>query len=294
MSSHLAATACRLAQGTQGTETGKTMTFNRPAALAAAFLALAPGPARAETVVVCTAIADADTGETIRLDGDCGTRAPPASTFKIPISLMAFDAGFMKDERTPALPFREGYADWVAAWRTTTDPARWMTESVVWYSRKATEALGEERFARYVDLFDYGNRDVSGDPGRNNGLTNAWLSSSLQITPVEQLAFLRKVARRELPVSAHAHEMTRRLVDIGPQPGGWHVYGKTGAAPSRNPDGSTISGKPWGWFVGWATRGERTVVFARLTRDTTRPAVSPGRAARAAVLRELFAAPDSF
>ena len=264
------------------------------ASLAAAVSLVAGCGARAETVIVCTAIADADTGAVIRMDGDCDTAAPPASTFKIPISLMGFDAGFMKDERTPSLPFREGYADWVASWRATTDPQRWMTESVVWYSRKATEALGAERFAGYVTRFNYGNRDVSGDPGRNNGLTNAWLSSSLRITPREQLAFLGRLVRRDLPVSAHALPMTERLVDLGPQPGGWHVYGKTGAAPSQDSDGTRISGKPWGWFVGWATKGERRIVFARLTRDTTRPATSPGRAARAAVLRELFTRPDSF
>jgi beta-lactamase class D len=142
-----------------------------------------------------------------------------------------------------------------------------------------------------VRAFHYGNADVSGDPGKNNGLTNAWLGSSLEISPLEQLEFLRKVVGNELPVSAHAHEMTRTLIEIGPQPGGWHVYGKTGAGPSRNSDGTRVVGQPWGWFVGWAVKGDRTIVFARLTRDTERPAVSPGRAAREAVLRDLFSTP---
>lgn len=263
-------------------------------ALAALVAAFFTSDAGAETIVVCTVVADAESGAVILQEGDCGLRAPPASTFKIPISLMAFDAGFMTDTHTPRLPFREGYADWVPSWRSATDPEKWMKESVVWYSRKATEALGTERFSRYVAAFDYGNRDVSGDPGKNNGLANAWLSSSLAISPLEQLAFLRKLVRGELPVSPSAHEMTRTLVDIGPQPGGWHVYGKTGAAPSKRPDGTRISGQPWGWFVGWATQGERAIVFARLTRDTVRPAESPGRAARAAVLRDLFSAPGKF
>jgi beta-lactamase class D len=166
-----------------------------------------------------------------------------------------------------------------------------MKESVVWYSRQITAALGAERFDDYVREFHYGNEDVSGDPGKNNGLTNAWLGSSLEISPLEQLEFLRKVVGQELPVSPRAFEMTRALVDVGMQPGGWHVYGKTGAGPSRNPDGTRVMGQPWGWFVGWAVKGDRTIVFARLTRDTERPAVSPGRAAREAVLRDLFSGP---
>ena len=264
------------------------------AVFALALAAFALPEAQAETIVVCTAVADAETGRMLVEDGDCDMRAPPASTFKIPIGLMAFDAGFMKDAHAPALPFKDGYADWVAAWRETTDPARWMTESVVWYSQLATQALGADRFSRYVDAFDYGNLDVSGDRGKNNGLTRSWLSSSLQISPREQLEFLRKLVRGELPVSGHALAMTQVLVDTGVQPSGWNVYGKTGAAPSKNPDGSIIEGQPWGWFVGWAQKDGRTVTFARLTRDTVRPAVSPGRAARAALLDELFARPGAF
>ncbi len=246
--------------------------------------------AHSQTVTICTAVADADSGKLLKQEGACDTRAPSASTFKLAISLMGFDDGFLKDAHAPALPFRKGYADWRPAWKTTVDPARWIAESVVWYSRKVTEALGKERFERYVREFHYGNEDVSGDPAKDNGLTNSWLSSSLEISPAEQLAFLRKIVRRELPVSARAYDMTRAIFDIGPQPNGWHVYGKTGAAPSKNPDGTIIKRQPWGWFVGWATKGDRTVVFARLTRGTGDPPVSPGLAARKAVLHDLFSA----
>lgn len=246
--------------------------------------------AYAETMTICTAVADAATGEMSKQEGTCVTRATPASTFKIAISLMGFDAGFLSDAHTPALRFEEGYVDWNPAWRSTTDPAKWVKDSVVWYSQQITKALGKERFSRYVREFQFGNEDVSGDPGKDNGLTNAWLSSSLEISPREQLAFLRKIVRRELPVSSHAFEMTTTLVDIGVLPSGWHVYGKTGTGASKNPDRTVGMAQPWGWFVGWATKGDRTVVFARLTKDTERPSVPPGLAAREAVLRDLFSA----
>jgi beta-lactamase class D len=243
-------------------------------------------------MTLCTAVADAATGQMLKQEGVCDTRATAASTFKIAISLMGFDAEVLQDAHTPALSFVEGYPDWNPVWRSTTDPAKWMQDSVVWYSQQVTTALGEERFRRYVRAFQYGNEDVSGDPGKDNGLTHAWLSSSLEISPLEQLAFLRKIVRRELPVSAHAYAMTRTLTDIGLQPSGWHVYGKTGAGASRHPDGTLVLGQPWGWFVGWATKGDRTVVFARLTKATERPSVPPGLAARDAVLRDLFSSPS--
>ena len=244
----------------------------------------------AETITVCTAVASAATGEILKQEGTCDTRATPASTFKIAISLMGFDAGFLKDAHRPALPFEEGYADWNPAWRSTTDPTKWMKDSVVWYSQQVTKALGKDRFGDYVRAFKFGNEDVSGDPDKDNGLTNAWLSSSLEISPLEQLAFLRKIVGRSLPVSSHAFEMTSRLIDFGILQSGWHIFGKTGTSASKNPDGTLAVGRPWGWFVGWATKSGRTLVFARLTKDTERPAVSPGLAARDAVLHDLFSA----
>jgi beta-lactamase class D len=88
---------------------------------------------------------------------------------------MGYDAGFLVDEHTPALPFRDGYLDWNPSWRATTDPAGWMTNSVVWYSQQVTRHLGEARFQRYVSEFRYGNEDVSGNPGKQDGLTLAWI-----------------------------------------------------------------------------------------------------------------------
>lgn len=256
--------------------------------LAAALFAAAP--AHAETKTICTIVVEAASGVVLRRDGDCARRVPPASTFKIPIALMGYDSGFLKDAATPRLPYRDGDPAWNPAWKSPTDPAKWMKESVVWYSQRVTNALGKDRFAAYVRAFGYGNQDSSGDPGKDNGLDRAWLTSSLAISPDEQIAFLRKLLARELPISAQAIDMTAALLDQGPRGDGWRVYGKTGSAPPRNADGTLDPTRPWGWFVGWAVKGERRVAFARLTQDTTRPPGPPGPAARDALLRDLFGA----
>ncbi|WP_410016997.1 penicillin-binding transpeptidase domain-containing protein [Pseudomonas sp. 7P_10.2_Bac1] len=56
------------------------------------------------------------------------------------------------------------------------------------------------RALRYI-AFGFGNADLSGDPGGSNGLDRSWISSSLKISPLEQLHFQEKIARRELHVS---------------------------------------------------------------------------------------------
>ena len=111
----------------------------------------------------------------------------------------------------------------------------------------------------YVDAFDYGNRDLSGDPGKNNGLTRAWLGSSLKISPEQQVAFLLKAYRGELPVSAAAHENLFATAPWFDGADGWRVQAKTGTAlpPEMN-------GRQLGWFVGWLHKADHSFVFARL------------------------------
>lgn len=237
--------------------------------------------------VVCTLIADAAQETLLKQSGTCDRRVTPASTFKIAISLMGYDSGFLIDEHAPALPFREGYPDWNPAWRTVTDPTSWIKNSVVWYSQQVTQSLGEDRFQRYVAAFGYGNADVSGDPGKHNGLTAAWLSSSLKISPVEQIAFLEKVLNQRLSVSAHAYDMTSRITAVGEVSGGWEVHGKTGTGFPVQPGGGYDLEHAFGWFVGWASRGDRTLVFAHLIEDEKKEADNAGLRARDAFMREL-------
>lgn len=240
-----------------------------------------------EARTLCTVIAEAKTGAVLEEEGDCRDRVTPASTFKIALAVMGYDAGFLSDTKTPALPFKQGYADWGGApWQQTTDPTRWMKYSVVWYSQRITEALGASTIEDYAQRFGYGNADFSGDPGKNNALERAWISSSLKISPVEQVAFLRHLVNRSLPASAGAMDMAVAVLETAQTPGGWTVTGKTGSAFPRLKDGSFDRASGWGWFVGWGQKDGTTLVFARLNQDEQRHSVSGGVRARDELLGE--------
>jgi beta-lactamase class D len=219
------------------------------AALGASLLSIAA----AQAGDICTVVADAATGRALVQRGDCATRVTPASTFKIAISLMGYDAGFLKDEHHPELPFRPGYVDWRENWKHPADPARWMRDSVVWYSQQVTTALRMPRLQAYTRQFGYGNADVSGD-AEHDGLTLSWIGSSLKISPLEQVSFLRKLLARQLGIKPQAYDMTARLLAYQRIGGGWDVSGKTGSASG------------YGWYVGWAAKDGRTLVFAHLLR----------------------------
>jgi len=256
--------------------------------LAAVFLwsalALSGGQARADA---CTLLAEAETGRVIKREGPCDERVSPASTFKVPLSLMGYDAGILTAEDAPGWPYRPEYKAWNDAWKKTTTPRPWLRDSVVWYSQALTRAMGAERFTRYVDAFGYGNGDLSGDPGKANGLTHAWLSSSLRISPVEQVAFLRKFLKGELPVSSHARDTTLAIMPAFPVADGWTARGKTGSGFQPGRDGRPDRSRQFGWFVGWASKGERMVVFARLVRDERKQNSVASFRARDSLLAEL-------
>lgn len=242
-------------------------------------------PAHATTL--CTLIADSRTGAIlIEAGAGCDTPTTPASTFKVPLAVMAFDAGFLTTAQTPALPFVEGYPDWGGdAWRQTTDPLRWMDHSVVWYSQAIARALGAARLTDYARAFDYGNADFTGDPGADNGLERSWISSSLQITPRQQLAFMTRLVNGQMPVSPQAMQTTLSILQQR-QSEGWQFRGKTGAAYPRQADGSFDRARGWGWYIGSASRGEETLVFVRLIQDEKRHANSAGLRARDNLLAE--------
>ncbi|TPL95251.1 class D beta-lactamase [Mesorhizobium sp. B2-3-12] len=243
-------------------------------------------PMRAQSApladVHCTLIVDALSGKTLYQDGTCDQRFTPASTFKVPLALIGYDTGILTDEHTPAWDYKPEFKA-VKRDQKTVDPTIWERDSIIWYSREITRRLGAEKFAGYVSKFNYGNSDVSGNAGKDDGLTHSWVNSSLEITPIEQVAFLRRLLAGTMPVSAKAHEMTRAILPSF-KAGDWAVQGKTGSTRLGEAGKDKRS---LGWFVGWARTDSRQIVFARLVVDTKRSDLPKGLATRATFLKDL-------
>lgn len=239
-----------------------------------AFLVVSTIPGQATPV--CTLLMDARTAALLLEEGDCTTRVTPASTFKVPLAVMAYDAGVLKDAHEPVMAFRPGDPDWGGAnWTRDTDPTGWMRFSVLWYSQRITHSMGADALTQYARGFGYGNADFSGDPDFSNGLERAWIASSLQVSPREQASFLRALVLDDLPVRARAMESARQIVESN-QVGKWVIHGKTGAAYPRRADRSFDYARSWGWYIGWAKSENRTLIFVSLTQATERSSTSPG------------------
>lgn len=202
----------------------------------------------------------------------CATRVAPQSTFKVPLSLMAFDSGILKNERS-GLTW-DGRRSARPEWNRDQTAASWMKLSVVWFSQRLTPKLGLPRIKSYLAKFRYGNQDFSG------GITKAWLQSSLLISPDEQLRFWQRFWREQLPVSKHAFAMTKKITYLGASPRGWALNGKTGSGAVVSDKGKLLRG--YGWFVGHIARGGHGYVFVTYYSDRGPPQDSrpPGWIAR--------------
>lgn len=232
-------------------------------------LALAlSGPAWAQTEAApepaCTLVVDVDTGKPIHVSGDCDRRHSPASTFKVPLAVMGFDAGILVDSMNPLWELPEAVPGQLVGVRLGT-PTSWQQHSLVWYSRELTRTLGRARLEQYVLKFAYGNKDASAGIIGRPGTDSAWIGGSLAISAREQTTFLRKLVREELPVSARAQQAAKAIIPRFRTGAGWAVSGKTGSTWTYSRAWVADKNEPIGWFVGWATLGDRDLVFARVS-----------------------------
>ena len=255
----------------------------------------------------CFIFYDLNKGETVQSFGasQCKKQISPCSTFKIPLSLIGYDSGILKDQDNPkweaspetiaklnasvqADPTFKAIAERHAQDQT---PKTWMARSVVWYSQILTQKLGMPKFKNYVAKLAYGNQDLSGNPGKNDGLTQSWLSSSLKISAEEQQVFLKKLITHKLQITKSAIKNTEDILFIEELANGWKLYGKTGSGAVNNADSSANGDLNIGWFVGWLEKSGQTYIFVINIQDTQKSTEYGGpRAKRMA--KEIFATLD--
>lgn len=199
---------------------------------------------------ICVLVYDLKKNEYVEIENQkrCEMRVPACSTFKIPLAVMAFDANVLKDVLNPTFEWDQKMTP-IEPWNKDQNPTSWMRDSVVWVSQTITPKIGAVKIQEYLNAFDYGNKDISA------GIKYAWLTpspfivepmqNSLKVSAYEQVEFLKKLIRSELPVSKSAQEKTLKLMTQDVSPRGGTISGKTGS-------GFTDSKYEYrlGWFVG--------------------------------------------
>lgn len=166
----------------------------------------------------------------------------PASTFKVMLSLIALETGALRG------------ADEIVKWDGKPYPHRpeWQkdmalreamqTSSENYFGTLATH-IGHERLAEWVKRVGYGNGRVGTNPPR------VWHDGVLTITAQQQLAFIDRLRRGDLPFSAKTIAAVKAAM-LHSETGGRRIYGKTGTHSDDDGTGNA-------WWIGWVEGGKK-------------------------------------
>ena len=153
----------------------------------------------------------------------------PASTFKIPHSLIALNEGIVKKDSVIVWDkkIRE-YESWNKDQILLTA----FKSSCVWCYQEFASKIGVEKYKKYLKELNYGNKKIGDD------VTRFWLDESLEITTFEQIKFLKRFYTNNLPFKIEDINLLKEIM-IDEKNENYTIRAKTGW------DGR------YGWYVGY-------------------------------------------
>ena len=173
-----------------------------------------------------------------------GQRFSPASTFKIPNTLIALDASIADVDATE---FEwDGEDRGVAAWNRNQDLESAFRVSCVWCYRELARRVGRQRYEAVLADIGYGNARIG------EQADYFWLDDSLAISAREQVDFLRRMVNRSLPFDDAALDAVESFM-LESRTDDYALYGKTGWA---------MTSPPVAWYVGFVRTRGGTWLFA--------------------------------
>ena len=187
---------------------------------------------------------DVKTGKTFVYNQErANTRQTPESTFKVPNALIGLQVKAVRDEYD--VKRWDGVEHEFDTWNRDHTLGSALRESVIWYYQAMARDIGEQHMNDWVQKISYGNEDISG------GIDQFWLNNSLKISPLEQVNFMEKLYKEELPFDKHVINTVKRMM-IQEEGDHYTLYGKTG---------TRLSDLGLGWFVGFIEVDNRSYVF---------------------------------
>jgi len=170
----------------------------------------------------------------------------PASTFKIPNSIIALETGVIKNDSTV---FKwKGDERRLKVWEQDLTFKEAFHFSCVPCYQEVAQNIGANRMNEYLDILNYGKMNVD-----STTIDNFWLEGESKINQYQQIAFLKRLVHSELPISQRTEAIIRKMIVIEKNET-YTISGKTGW--------SIRNGNNNGWFVGFIEKEENTYFFA--------------------------------
>ena len=165
----------------------------------------------------------------------------PASTFKIPNTLIILEEGLIKNS-LDVIKW-DGKEREYKPWNKDQTLKTAFQYSCVWCYQRYAVKIGDKKYHEYLRKFEYGNLLTGND------ITRFWLDGELRISVKGQISFLRKVYADDLPIQKN-HIQTLKKIMLIEGNEKYKIWSKTG-----------WSGKD-GWYVGYLVINEQTWFFA--------------------------------
>lgn len=174
----------------------------------------------------------------------------PASTFKILNSLISLETGVISDEI--AILTWDGIERKLPAWNRDLNMREAIKLSAYWFYQVLARRVGHDRMQKWVAQVGYGNLNI----GNKEDIDKFWLRGELRITPQEQIQFLQRLYKNDLPFSKRALSIVKDILIVEQTPD-YTIRAKTGWV------GFDDNVKPQiGWYVGYLERGKDVYFFA--------------------------------
>jgi beta-lactamase class D len=177
----------------------------------------------------------------------CDTGYIPASTFKIPNSLIALEEGIVKD--TNQIIKWDGHEWPNKLWNQDQNLRTAIKYSCIWVYFGFAEQVGIKKYQDYINSFNYGNKNLTGPP------TRFWLTGPFRISANQQVDFLRKFYNYGLPkISRQSIDIVKDII-ILEQNGNYKLSGKTGGGILTATDYIM-------WLVGYVEKDNKPYFYA--------------------------------
>lgn len=174
------------------------------------------------------------------------SRFLPASTFKIPNSMVALETGVIESDTT-VIPWN-GKKHRFKVWEQDLTLKEAFHYSCVPCYQSIARKVGLTRMKEQLAKLNFGQMEVS-----DSTLDLFWLEGNSSINSYEQIDFLKRFNHSELPIT-NKTESTMKDLMIITQNDSITLRGKTGW--------SNQGGINNGWFVGYVERDNKTYYFA--------------------------------
>lgn len=176
----------------------------------------------------------------------CSERFLPASTFKIPNSLIGLETGVIKDAEFVIK--WDGIKRWNADWNKDHTLRSAIQSSCVPYYQELARRVGRERMLKYIDAISYGNGKIG------EKIDTFWLDNSIKISADEQIEFLKRFYDYNLPFSNRSIDIVKEIMSEEIYQASKLKF-KTGSGQKE--DGTWLC-----WLVGYVEKGKDVYFFA--------------------------------